>query len=140
MRVALGTIEVSDEARKAIRKLNGGKGDGTRGEVKDYLLSQIDETIIPNIGQEQTPVGATSDNPEGSSSDEQSLEATQEEQAANHFDDAPHGTAPEPVTGEELPEVPGAGPAGGYTGIGTGATGTVGGNLGSDGTAGGTTA
>lgn len=52
MRVALGTIEIDDAARKAIRKANGDKGAATRGEVKDYLLAKIESDIIPNIGAE----------------------------------------------------------------------------------------
>lgn len=43
MRVSLGTIDVEDDVRKAIRKLNGGKGDATRNEIKDYLLGLIDD-------------------------------------------------------------------------------------------------
>ena len=141
MKVALGTIEVSDEARKAIRRLNGGKGDATRGEVKEYLLSQIDETIIPNIGNDDTPASSSSEEDENEEgvADEERLEAAKEEQAANHVEGAPHGTAPEPVSAENLPEVPGPGTAGGYTGTGTGGGTTPStGDLGSAGTPGGT--
>jgi hypothetical protein len=45
MRVSLGTIEVPDEVRKAIRKTNGGKGDATRGEVKDWALEQLQNSF-----------------------------------------------------------------------------------------------
>lgn len=136
MRVALGTIEVSDEARKAIRKLNGGKGDATRGEVKDYLLSHIDDDVVPAAIASANGGGTTSeeqrqDENEEGAAEEQRLEAAREEQAANHVEGAPHGSAPEPVSAEQLPEPPGAGTTGGVTAPSTG-------NLGQSGTPGGT--
>lgn len=53
MKVALGTLEIDDDARKAIRKELGGKGHATRGEVKDFLLAALSDDVIPNIGVEQ---------------------------------------------------------------------------------------
>lgn len=150
MKVALGTIEVSDEARKAIRKLNGGKGDATRTEVKEYLLNAIDQDVIPNIGSEPADTRGEHERQQDENEEGVAAELAQaaDEQHANEVDGAPHGTAPEPVSAEELPEVPGAGTAGGYTGGATAATGTSGvsgdgttpstGDLGSSGTPGGT--
>jgi len=140
MKVALGTIEVSDEARKAIRKLKGGKGDATRQEVKEYLLNEIETNVLPNVGAGTQAAGA--EEPQDQTEEER-LEAAAEEQHANEIEGEPHGTAPEPVSGETLPPVPGPGDATGYTGGATAATGTSGttpstGDLGSDGTAGGT--
>lgn len=133
VRVALGTIEVSDEARKAIRKINGGKGDATRGEVKDYILSHIDDDVLPAAIQRVNDGGDADD----------ALEEVREEQAANHVEGAPHGNAPDPVSAEQLPEVPGAGTTGDYTGTTTTTTGGDGttpstGDLGQAGTPGGT--
>lgn len=114
MRVALGTVEVSDEARKAIRQLNGvngGKGDATRGEVKEYLLSKINDEILPNVGKE----------------DEETNDGGENEQL-------------ELASNEELPEPPTDGA--GYTGGVTAATGTAevnAPNLGSAGVPGGST-
>lgn len=50
MKVALGTLEVDDDARKAIRKELGGKGHATRGEVKDFLLAALSDDVLPNVG------------------------------------------------------------------------------------------
>lgn len=55
MKVALGTFEIDDDTRKAIRKELGGKGHATRGEVKDFLLAALNDDVLPNIGQEQEP-------------------------------------------------------------------------------------
>lgn len=41
MRVSLGTVEVDDDVRKAIRESIGGKGHATRGDVKDYALDVL---------------------------------------------------------------------------------------------------
>lgn len=59
MRVALGTYELDDEARKAIRKVLGGKGHATRGEAKDFLLAALNDDVVPNIGVEPAPPAAT---------------------------------------------------------------------------------
>jgi hypothetical protein len=53
VKVALGTFEVDDDTRKAVRKELGGKGHATRGEVKDFLLAALNDDVIPNIGVEQ---------------------------------------------------------------------------------------
>lgn len=42
MRVAIGTIDVDDDVKKAIRKRNGGNGHATRDEVKEWVLGEID--------------------------------------------------------------------------------------------------
>lgn len=142
MRVALGTIDVDDDARKAIRKLNGGKGDATRGEVKDYLLSKIDGEVIPNLLNEQDGSRAAAD----TSDDTPTADGTDAEEPApveEQLKAEAHVEPDPPHTDEELPEVPGPGTATGYTGGATATTGTAGttpttGNLGDAGTPGGT--
>lgn len=111
MRVALGTIEISDETRKAIRKLSGGKGDATRQEVKDYLLDKLENEVVPGIGVEPAESAQAAD----------ADDATEEQ----------HGTAPEAVSDEPLPE-PSTDGGGGTT------AGSTDGGLGSDGIPGGT--
>ena len=52
MRVALGTIDISDETRRAIRADSGDKGLATRNEVKEFLLDKITDEVIPGLRQE----------------------------------------------------------------------------------------
>ena len=64
MRAALGTIEIEDDVRKAIRQQLGGKGHATRGEVKDYALSVLERHFKLLVAGEvdSEPTAATSTN------------------------------------------------------------------------------
>jgi hypothetical protein len=72
LRVALGTLEVDDAARKKIRKELGAKGHATRGEVKDYLLAALENDVIPQIGNvpPASPPGDEEEEPEIEYTDE----------------------------------------------------------------------
>lgn len=129
MKVALGTIEIDDEARKKIRALKGEKGHATRNEVKEYLLGELDSTVIPNIGSDGAEAAAAAETPVGPEGDEQVSESP------NHVGAA--SVSPMETAGGGLPEPTEAGDAAGGTTTTGGDTPTTG-NLGSDGTPGGT--
>lgn len=70
MRAALGTIDVEDDVRKAIRQQLGGKGHATRGEVKDYYLGLIERHNkllvageVGNEGEQPAAAAAPEDRP-----------------------------------------------------------------------------
>jgi hypothetical protein len=62
MKVSLGTLEITDEQRKAIRKDLGHRGgQATRDDVKKYLGAVIDNALkSAGGGQVTTMTGATS--------------------------------------------------------------------------------
>lgn len=65
MRVALGTVDVSDAVKKAIRKRNGGNGHATRDEVKSWTLAEVDrlydELLAPPAEPKHASLADTDD-------------------------------------------------------------------------------
>lgn len=117
MKVALGTIEIEDEHRKAIRKALGGKGQATRGEVKDFLLQALNDDVLPNVGQEAS--GSQGQDDGGSVAMVQA-----DRNAETESSDEP---LPEPGSSDTASNTTSSAPA-----TGTGSTGTSGGTTGGD--------
>lgn len=65
MKVALGTVEVPDAVKKAIRKLNGGNGHATREEVRTWTQAQIgkmyDDLVAPPTEAKHASLADTDD-------------------------------------------------------------------------------
>lgn len=105
MRVAIGTIDVSDDVKKAIRAKNGGKGHANRDEVKSWVLGKVDELFNdltnPSAPEEAAAPAEAEETPE-------QIQSSWREQPASE------GSLPEPyAAGDSTPSA--APPVGGST-------------------------
>jgi len=57
MRFSVGTIEIDDDVRKAIKRESGQKGVAKREEAKQWVLDLVDRESRRITGKDDTPQG-----------------------------------------------------------------------------------
>jgi hypothetical protein len=105
VKVGIGSIEVDDETRKAIRKSIGGKGLASRDDVKAFVEQALADAYenVKNPAPEQPEASD-----EDGADDDDEVEFTDE-----YVEAATPDTAP--PAGDALPEPPSAGVSSTYT-------------------------